>query len=508
MLNKHYQSFVGRVLQSPDAELHFLAYSEENGMFTIRYVGVEEDYTNDSLNEEYTPQEAAELAKAYHLAGNIGEQLADINYINDSKTSSILARMQEQQNVLPEMPQSAKELKQQIEQSMADFKAQQRDYYAKWEEWRGTKEEWIDCALEEDNLAQRAGWGGEACEKQVRAAAQKAISAGIEQAATAGHSAKDIYAALQPNLDPDGFYLLRAAEKVASFNVEQEYPVEDNLHYFEAMNGFGQMRFLEAAKFGSTISVHDESGIETRNEYMIRSESSQFKEYQDNIFAAAIDGMKGSATLTSDMKESLSAVSGLKNIGAAELTPKALPKEGWVSIDEHMKTYAISLRAADRQEWYEGRYQEVPGADYRLYETFHQPDDKVPDVPQLESPATGMPSNKILNLLMPERETPRLQGELKLLINNTNVMRDYANSLDKSILEMRSEISQMREHNAQVGREIAGGKHFNDWIRLNLSAETKALGLDPEKASFQDLMKTLNQNVQGSQPVQETAMEM
>lgn len=452
------------------------------------------DKADDTASYKFRKLNTSNLEEASNMFDNIvasGElelQLPNTQK-NYSKTQELL---------------SAKDLKLEIEKSLSDFKSQQREYYAKWEEWRGAKEEWIDLALEEDNLSQRAEWSIEACQKQVRTAVQQTINAGIDKAATI-YSAREIYAALQPALDTDGYYLSGAAKKLMGFDVENEYPVEDNLHYFEAMNGFGRLRFLEAAKFGERCFTPIQSGTETIDKYIIHSDTPQFKAYQDSTFTEALSAIKRAASLTGDMNDCLSAVANLKNVGTVELISNVSPSNGWVSIGEHMKSYA--LHYVDDEQRYNENYKMPTSTDYRMYETFHQPDDKIPTEPAFDiSLPQETRTDKLLNLFRPERETPRLQTELKILTNNTNAMRNFVKLLDKSILEMKGEIAEVQGHAVKAAQEIQSGKHFNEWIQLNLKPELKAIGLDSEKTGFKELMNKLSQNVAASPHAQEEAL--
>ena len=62
---------------------------------------------------------------------------------------------------------------------------------------------------------------------------------------------QQLYHALAPNLDPEGFRLYRAAQKLTGFQPHEAFPYEDARGMFEALDGHQLMTWLEADYFGA-----------------------------------------------------------------------------------------------------------------------------------------------------------------------------------------------------------------------------------------------------------------
>ena len=62
---------------------------------------------------------------------------------------------------------------------------------------------------------------------------------------------QQLYHALAPNLDPEGFRLYRAAQKLTGFQPYEAFPYEDARGMFEALDGHQLMTWLEADYFGA-----------------------------------------------------------------------------------------------------------------------------------------------------------------------------------------------------------------------------------------------------------------
>ena len=62
---------------------------------------------------------------------------------------------------------------------------------------------------------------------------------------------QQLYHALAPDLDPEGFRLYRAAQKLTGFQPYEAFPYEDARGMFEALDGHQLMAWLEADYFGA-----------------------------------------------------------------------------------------------------------------------------------------------------------------------------------------------------------------------------------------------------------------
>lgn len=59
-----------------------------------------------------------------------------------------------------------------------------------------------------------------------------------------------VYEKIQPQLDPDGFCLYQEAKRYTGVNVSYAFPTEDNMGYFEDLNGLALLNWLEVAAYG------------------------------------------------------------------------------------------------------------------------------------------------------------------------------------------------------------------------------------------------------------------
>lgn len=73
----------------------------------------------------------------------------------------------------------------------------------------------------------------------------------VIQATMTAAEPKQLYEMLSPFLDTDGFQLFHTAQELAGFRLYEKFPYEDNCGCFEFVDGFTQMRYLEAYQFGA-----------------------------------------------------------------------------------------------------------------------------------------------------------------------------------------------------------------------------------------------------------------
>ena len=107
-----------------------------------------------------------------------------------------------------------------------------------------------------------------------------------------GENAKRIYDFLQPyHYDQGGWLLYDAAKGILKTDVYSEFPTEDNLHYFEELDGDGLLKWLEIAKFADKDYEQLPGGYEKLKSHTLDKESPEYKEYQNSVYPAAVRGI-------------------------------------------------------------------------------------------------------------------------------------------------------------------------------------------------------------------------
>lgn len=94
---------------------------------------------------------------------------------------------------------------------------------------------------------------------------------------------EQIYHAVSMTLDPDGWALYHAAETVTKINVEDEFPTETQLHYFEGESDVC-MRYLEAAYFECVSWEVVEDRYEIARLREVDVDSPQYQEYKSALY--------------------------------------------------------------------------------------------------------------------------------------------------------------------------------------------------------------------------------
>jgi hypothetical protein len=108
---------------------------------------------------------------------------------------------------------------------------------------------------------------------------------------TAGN-AKRIYNFLQPyHYDTDGWILYQAAQGILQTDVDSEFPVEDNMGYFEALDGYGLLKWLEIAKFADKEYGWGWGENEIMTSHTLDESAAAYREYQGKLYAAAVRGV-------------------------------------------------------------------------------------------------------------------------------------------------------------------------------------------------------------------------
>ena len=98
-----------------------------------------------------------------------------------------------------------------------------------------------------------------------------------------------IYDFLKPyHYDTSGWLLRDAAKALLNVDVYSFFPAEDNMGYFENLDGFGFVRYMEAAKFAEKEYEQLPGGYEFMKYYEMQTDSPEYKEYRKALFPAAV----------------------------------------------------------------------------------------------------------------------------------------------------------------------------------------------------------------------------
>ncbi|MDD4808082.1 MAG: hypothetical protein PHU30_06285 [Oscillospiraceae bacterium] len=99
---------------------------------------------------------------------------------------------------------------------------------------------------------------------------------------------KAFYERIAPWMDEGGYALYRTAERITGFDICTEFPAEDNLGYFEEMNGQKMLTYLTASRFGTvkyeTISPCYEKAVSLHTD----TSSSEYKNFIRKLYAETL----------------------------------------------------------------------------------------------------------------------------------------------------------------------------------------------------------------------------
>jgi len=102
-------------------------------------------------------------------------------------------------------------------------------------------------------------------------------------------NAKRIYDKLKPyHYDTSGWLLYEAAKGILQADVYSEFPTEDNMGYFEMLDGYGLLKWLEIAKFAEKEYEQIRGGYEKLTSHTLDESSPAYQEFQGKLYAAAI----------------------------------------------------------------------------------------------------------------------------------------------------------------------------------------------------------------------------
>ena len=99
-----------------------------------------------------------------------------------------------------------------------------------------------------------------------------------------------VYENIKDSLDPEGWTLYRAAERRCKTSVQCFFTTEDNMGYFEAMDGTQLLPWLECANFGTCgwRQLECPGGYEVSENRRINTGSEKYINYRKAIFEDAV----------------------------------------------------------------------------------------------------------------------------------------------------------------------------------------------------------------------------
>ena len=111
-------------------------------------------------------------------------------------------------------------------------------------------------------------------------------------------NAKRIYDFLKPyHYDTDGWLLYKAAKNILQTDAISEFPAEDNLGFFEVLDGYGLLKWLEIAKFADKEYEYLRGGYELLKSHTLDENSPKYQEYQKALWPTAV------RSITDDLTE-------------------------------------------------------------------------------------------------------------------------------------------------------------------------------------------------------------
>lgn len=104
---------------------------------------------------------------------------------------------------------------------------------------------------------------------------------------------EQVYECIRDELDPEGWTLYRAAQAYTGVNPSQVFHTEDNLGYFEELDGHGLIYWVELSAFGECKYRQLNGGYELSEERIIHKETEEYQQYRKAICKEAANTLLG-----------------------------------------------------------------------------------------------------------------------------------------------------------------------------------------------------------------------
>lgn len=99
-----------------------------------------------------------------------------------------------------------------------------------------------------------------------------------------------VYQDICGTLDPEGWKLYWAAEKYTGIGPSRAFPTEDNLGYFENMDGHGLIRWIEISAFGECEweQLNGGGGYERAVNPIVHTDTEKYRQYRGAIYEQTV----------------------------------------------------------------------------------------------------------------------------------------------------------------------------------------------------------------------------
>jgi hypothetical protein len=164
-------------------------------------------------------------------------------------------------------------------------------------------------------------------------------------------NAKQTYHLLrdQHDADTEGWMLYKTAKKLLKLNIYSEFAAEDCLGYFETLDGFGKLKWLEIAKFAKKEWEQLPNGYELLRSHTLDETAPDYQKYQNALWPNAIQNIvediaENQPHLLEDLRNSLETILG---------TPSQTKTQNgttFLNFIDDLKTGLITARAAGSVE--------------------------------------------------------------------------------------------------------------------------------------------------------------
>lgn len=104
-----------------------------------------------------------------------------------------------------------------------------------------------------------------------------------------------VYENICVTLDPEGWKLYRAAEAYTGVDPSHAFPTEDNLGYFEVLDGTELIYWVEVSAFGECEyrQLDCGGGYELSTERVIYKDTEEYKQYRKTICEQVVRQLLG-----------------------------------------------------------------------------------------------------------------------------------------------------------------------------------------------------------------------
>lgn len=276
--------------------------------------------------------------------------------------------------------------------------------------------------------------------------------------ATAKNNPADIYAAVVPSLDRDGSFLSKASQKLLDIkDFFHHFVEEDSAGRLEMINGHGQVRMMELSRLGEpSYNIYHSiggGGYELMDGGEAPSlEDPAYQSYLEALYPDAINRILKSSDKSFTVEGLLGAINRLEAIVSSETPYQADWEEYQKFVDEH-QAYEYALFDPDTTPYAEAK--EAIWTDLvEQWEAVQGPEDLYSvnsNAGHMKTPE-GESSFFLSKIIVTQSQIDRVQeqiaeveSETRLLVPESDFVRNWMIDLDKLIPEMRETIAMKKK---------------------------------------------------------------